>query len=267
MINAIHATPYPDVNAVLSTLLAGVEAILDSHLIGMYLEGSLANGDFDQSSDIDFVVVSDEAISDELFLALRALHDRIATSDSPWVIQLEGSYLSQQALRRYDPAHALHPNLERGVGERLKLVQHDESWVTHRYILREHGITLTGPTPQTLIDPVAPNDLRLGMSVILQGWATQILGNPAQMESPGYQAYTVLSLCRILYTLHYGTVVSKCVAAQWALATLGKQWVALIEQAWQTRQSGQWPAQADTRQETLAFIRYVLEQRQQFEKP
>src|SRR5215216_3947790 len=88
---SIHPTPYPDVNAVLSALLAGVQAVLDHHLVGMYLDGSLVNGDFDQSSDIDFVVVTDEEISDEIFLALRALHDRVATGASPWVIQLEGS--------------------------------------------------------------------------------------------------------------------------------------------------------------------------------
>jgi hypothetical protein len=103
------------------------------------------------------------------------------------------------------------------------------------------------------------------MRVVLQGWATQILDNPLQMESPGYQAYTVLSLCRILYTLHHGTVVSKRVAAQWALETLGGRWVALIEQAWRTRQSDRWDTQADYVQDTLAFIRYTLEHNQQFE--
>src|SRR5687768_4487518 len=146
-------TPYADINALLRELLAGVQSILGSHLIGIYLEGSLANGDFDASSDVDFVVVSDIVISEErtpaIFAALYALHEQIAAEKSPWAIQLEGSYLSQHALRRYDPTDALHPNLERGPGERLKMVLHDESWVTHRHILREDGITLFGPPIQT----------------------------------------------------------------------------------------------------------------------
>jgi hypothetical protein len=33
-----HPTPYPDVNAILSELLARIQASLGDHLIGMYLE-------------------------------------------------------------------------------------------------------------------------------------------------------------------------------------------------------------------------------------
>ncbi|MCX6048495.1 MAG: DUF4111 domain-containing protein [Chloroflexi bacterium] len=258
----INPTPYAEINALLSELLTGVQTILGNHLVGIYLEGSLANGDFDESSDVDFVVVSDMVIGQEhtpeLFAALYTLHEQIAAGASPWAIQLEGSYLSQHALRRYDPADALHPNLERGQGERLKMVLHNESWATHRHILRNHGITLVGPPPSTLLDPVTPADLRLGMQVILPRWLVPLLGNPAQMASPGYQSYVVLSLCRILYTLHHGAVVSKRVAAQWAIATVAKPWAALIEQASQTRHTGEWATPTDPMPEILAFMGYVL---------
>lgn len=253
-------TPYPDVNALVLELLRGVQTILGSHFIGMYLDGSLAHGDFDQASDVDFVVVSDEDISEELFSALYALHTRIAMLNVWWATQLEGSYFSQQALRRYDPTHAWHPNLERGVGERLKMVQHDEGWLIHLSILRERGITVVGPAPQTLIDPVSPDDLRQAMVCVLRGWATNILTNPVQMDSRGYQSYTVLSLCRILYTLHAGTVASKLVAARWAQATLGSQWTPLIERALADRQNPAGPTQTEQVDATLALIRYALQQ-------
>ena len=267
MRNTTYPTPYPDVNAVLLALLSGVQTILGNHLIGMYLEGSLASGDFDQDSDIDFVVVTDDEISGALFSALQAMHERIATMDCWCAIQLEGSYISQHALRRYDPAHALHPNIERGRGERLKIIQHDAAWVIHRYILRERGMTLVGPAPHTLIDPVSPHDLRQAMVAILHGWATNILNDPARMNSHGYQSYTVLSLCRILYTLQYGAVVSKPVAAQWAQEILGEGWVPLIERAWVGRQHPQGKAQEDDVNGTLDLIRYTLERIRQCEKP
>jgi hypothetical protein len=264
---ANHPTPYLEVNALLQELLESVQTILGGHFIGLYLDGSLTSGDFDQDSDIDFVVVTDDEISGALFSALQAMHERIATIDSWCAIQLEGSYIPQHALRRYDPGHALHPNIERGRGERLKMIHHDADWVIHRYVLRERGITLAGPAPHTLIDPVSPNDLRQAMLAIVQGWAAQILHESAQMKYRGYQSYTVLSLCRVLYTLHYGTVVSKPVAARWAQTTLDERWVALIERAWVGRQHPQLEAPSDDVNGTLDFIRYTLERSQQFENP
>ena len=90
-----NPTPFPEVNAILQELLESVKGVLGSHFIGMYLEGSLANGDFDQDSDIDFVVVTDEDVSENLFSVLKRMHERIATIDSWCAIQLEGSYISQ----------------------------------------------------------------------------------------------------------------------------------------------------------------------------
>ena len=72
--------------------------------------------------------------------------------------------------------------------------------------LYERGITLAGPAPQTLIDPVTPDDLRQATLAILHGWAEPLLADPAQIISHGYQAYIVLTLCRMLHTLQYGTV-------------------------------------------------------------
>jgi len=96
-------TFYPDVNALLDELVPAVQAVLGHHFVGMYLDGSLATGDLDQDSDIDFVVVTDEDVSAALFPSLQAMHDRIATTDSPYATNLEGSYLSQRAIRRDEP--------------------------------------------------------------------------------------------------------------------------------------------------------------------
>jgi len=82
-----HPTSYPEVNALLEELLESVQAILGSHFVGLYLDGSLTSGDFDQDSDIDLVVVTDDEISDDLFAALQAMHERIATIDSWYAIQ------------------------------------------------------------------------------------------------------------------------------------------------------------------------------------
>ena len=57
---SVVATPYPEINCVLEELLSRVRAILGRRFVGMYLDGSLAIGDFEaDKSDLDFVVVTD----------------------------------------------------------------------------------------------------------------------------------------------------------------------------------------------------------------
>lgn len=256
--------PMPDaaVNALLHDVLVSVRAILGAQFVGMYLDGSLTTGAFDAASDIDFVVVTEDEVSPALFAALHAMHDRFAALPTPWATELEGSYIGRRALRRYDPANARHPNIERGPGERLKWAEHHADWVIHRAVLRERGITLVGPPPHTLIDPISPTALRQAMRSILDSWIVHFLDDPAPLRGRGYQSYLVLTLCRVLYTLHHGAVASKPVAAQWAQHRLDPRWSPLIERAVAARlNSAGAAAEADVR-ETLLFMRYTLEEAQ-----
>lgn len=250
-----HPTPHPDVNVVLEELLPGARAILGDQFVGIYLTGSLAAGDFDRHSDVDFVVVTEDEVAGEFFSSLDVLHRRIATIDSWCATQLDGGYLSRRALRRFEPTTAVHAHIDRGTGERLKLVRYDEG-VVQSHLLRERGITLEGPDPQTLIDAVTPAELRNAMPRVLDGWASRILTDPAQIESQGYQSYTVLSLCRILYTLQFGAVVSKPVAARWARETLGR--ASLIDRALIGRQHPEQAASSHDIDETLTMIQESL---------
>ena len=81
------------------------------------------------------------------------------------------------------------------------MMQHGADWIIQRYILRERGITVTGPDPKNLIAPVSSADLHWAVSEILQNWIKHFLDDPGKLKSRGYQSYTVLTLCRILYTL------------------------------------------------------------------
>lgn len=262
-----NPTSFPEVNVILQELLKEVQIILGKHFIGMYLEGSLTGDDFDQDSDIDFVVVTDGDVSENNFSALQAMHERIILTDTKYAINLEGSYISQHALRRYDPKHANYPNMERGPSERLKMVYHDEIWIIHRYILRERGITIIGPDPKTLIDPISPNELRQAMLPTLKSWPTEILNNPTEIARRGYQSLTVLSLCRILYTLQFGDIVSKAKAANWIKETTGEKWSVLIDRAWIGRHNPRLEAEPDDINQTLDFIRYTLDYSQKIKIP
>ena len=250
---SVVATPYPKINAVLEELLSGVRAILGCRFVGMYLDGSLGIGDFEpDKSDIDFVVVTDGELSPKTFRDLKTMHERIATGPSKWARELEGSYIPQHALR-HDRRPAAHPYIDRGSA--LALV-HQESgyWVIHRHMLREHGVMLAGPPPRTLIDPVQASELREAVLGILHEWWMPMLVDAPLLQNGFYRCYAVLTMCRMLYTIRHGGIVSKPVAARWAEEALDRRWTPLIRDAlaW----SRDVPPDLN---ETLAFIRYTCE--------
>ena len=120
-------TPYLDVNVVLDVLLSSVRDVLGDCFVGLYLYGSLASGDFDPlRSDIDFVVVTTAELPAEMIKAVEMMHVSLAASDLKWMQKLEGTYIPQSALRRYDPNAAPCPCLNEG---RLYLARHESDWV------------------------------------------------------------------------------------------------------------------------------------------
>ncbi len=227
---SVDWTPYDDVNGILRRVLTGARVILGNNFVGLYLDGSLASGDFNyETSDIDFVVATVTAVTPSQFAELVGLHGRVGQMNSKWANELEGAYIPLDALRCYDPANATHPYIDRGGVLRWEHLETD--WVIHRHILHTSGITLAGPPIQTLVDPVTPDDLRQAVIGLFNFWWVPMTQNPVQLVEEGYRRYAVLTMCRMLYTLHRGQVVSKPAAARWALAHLETRWRPLIEWA------------------------------------
>ena len=260
-------TPHPDVNELLNILYTTAKEILQDQFVGMYLFGSLANGDFDQHSDIDVLVVTKDKIQDSVFSSLQAMHAQLARLDSRWNKQLEVSYIPQKALRRFDPEDKLHPHLDRGDNESLHWMSHESDWIIQRHIVRECGTVLAGPVTRSLIDPISVSDLQRAIVDVLPLWAGPILQDPLRIGNRGYQSFIVLSLCRMLYTLQCGTITSKRAAADWAQASLSQPWKPLIARAWLGRQDAGSEAEPEDVEGTLKFIRYTMEYCQQFEYP
>lgn len=249
-----NPTPYPEINELLAALLLEAQAVLGERLVGMYVHGSLASGDFaPRRSDVDFVAATVETLPAEMLPQLAAMHSRLRRSGLKWAAKMEGSYIPLAALRRYDPANCRYPALR--IDGSFDVDEHGSDWVIQRHILREHGIALAGPPPHTLIDPVEPAALRQAAWGILDTWWRAKLEDPTLLRSSEYQAYAVLTMCRALYTLQYGRVVSKEAAARWAQDDLEDRWEELIELALAWPEGEPW----DYLNETLALIAYTLQ--------
>jgi hypothetical protein len=248
-------TPYAEVNAVLRLLLDSARPILGDKLVGLYCYGSLSSGDFDpESSDVDFLFVTEGDLSPETLDALRAMHADIFASGLRYAKKLEGSYIPRGALRRYDPANAKHPTM--GMDWEFHVGQHGSNWIIERHIVREGGVVVWGPPPKTLIDPVPADDLHAAVCEMLPFWQGQLAegADTAWLETRDYQAFAMLTMCRILYSLSVGDVVSKPQAAAWALETLDAEWRPLIEKALAWRHEHT----RDDLSETFGFMRFAL---------
>jgi hypothetical protein len=186
------------------------------------------------------------------------MHNHLAKSGLKLAAKLEGSYVPQAVIRRHTLSEAQYPTINEG---RFYLGPLDSDWIIHRHILREQGVVVAGPPLQTLIDPVPPESLRQAVFDLLNEWWLPMLENPARLQTDGYQAYAVLTMCRVLCSLQHGAIASKLVSARWAQEHLGGRWATLIAVAleWQPGE------QFDKLNDTLDFIQFTLERSKQID--
>ncbi len=255
------ATAFPELNAVLGELVQGARSVLGENFCGAYLHGSFASGDADVFSDVDFMVVTHEELTDEQQLGLQAIHRRIYALETAWAQHLEGSYVPQRRLHRIDWSHSRFLYLDNG-SEQLVWDSHCNTAVV-RWLLREHGLVLAGPEPQTLVDPVSASDLRREAVARVREyaeWAPE--PTEAGPMSRWKQPYLVITFCRLLSTLSEGRVPPKREAAGWALGALDREWRDLVQRALADR-ADPWervyqPAASEIIQQTLRFADYAV---------
>jgi hypothetical protein len=244
-------TPYPGVNQAVQLLLETVQETLGKYFVGLYLHGSLASGDFNlENSDIDFVVVTTQELPDKMIPMLEAAHQRVWASKLEWSTRLEGSYFPLKSYYRHNPGDPPRPHVYQ---EKFFISRQETDWIINRHILRETGVVISGPPLKPMIAPILKSDIRW---TVVEGlrtdWAPR-LNNREWITPPQNQNFVVLTNCRALYTLKYGTLKSKPASARWALKALGRRWRDLIEYA-MTWQRGMPPGDLE---KTLEMMRYA----------
>jgi Domain of unknown function (DUF4111) len=249
------ATRWPEVGRAVAGLLDGVVEALGDDLVGLYLHGSLGLGDFDPaSSDVDVLAATAGPLPGRAVERLRRLHRALGVQGG-WPARLEVVYLPLAALRRYDPDDAERYPV--GASDReFALGGQGPTWVLDRWVAREHGLVVRGPDPRELIDPIGPDQLRAAVRASLAGhWALEGT-DTAWLRPRNYQAFAVLSMCRDLYALEHGRLVSKPAAAAWAGRLLQPPWTAQVERAlrWRSDEC----VDDEHLPETLGFVAHAV---------
>jgi predicted nucleotidyltransferase len=257
-----YPTPYPDVNEVLLLLLTNVKEILKDQFVGMYLYGSLSTGDFNpETSDIDFLFVTSETLSEETISELEAMHKETWATSLKRAGKLEGAYIPRELIRRHNLGGPACPTVNEG---QFYVAPLGSDWIIQRHVVREYGVVIGGPDPKTLIDFVSPDEIRGAVLAVLQEWWFPMLDDPSwlRQHDSAYHAFAVITMCRVLHALEHGTIVSKPQAVQWARRRLHDPWTQLIDKA---IAASQHEGQDDFLDEALDFIRFVEEETIKFE--
>lgn len=263
----MYPTPYLDLNAVLQELVESMHVVLGGSLVAAYLQGSFAAGDFDRHSDVDWLAVVEDELSDDHVAELQTMHERIYGLESAWAQHLEGSYFPKEILRHYSQRGRPLWYLDNGARSLVRS-EHCNTAVV-RWTVREYGIALVGPEPSALVDPVSAKVLHREVQETIRDWGRQILTNPEHYNNRFYQSFIVLSYCRMLHSLHTGRIGSKRAGAEWAKGVLDPSWAGLIDRTWAGRPnpevSVREPADPADFHSTLELVRYIIDLSQKVE--
>jgi len=256
----VKPTPYAELNAVLLELVRSVQGALNNEFVGAYLQGSFAIGDFDQHSDVDFIIAIRNELANDHITALQAMHQWLFDLGPEWAKHLEGSYFPTATLRDYRQGGTPLWYLDHGS---RTLVRSDHcNAIVVRWVLREHGVILLGPSPASLVDPIPVDALQNEIGGTIRGWGRQILEQPDHYRNRFYQGYIVLSYCRMLHDLVEGRPGSKRAGAAWAKANLEPAWSPLIDRSWACRPNPavavREPPDGADYDQTLEFVRYIM---------
>lgn len=248
-----YQTPYPDINIVLDSLIQGMQQIIGSNLLGVYLMGSLSYGDFNpDNSDIDLVTIVNESLSPEQLEDLKRMHLHVEATHEKWAKRIECSYVPREMLQNIQPPKAPRPYFGEGIF--YPEAPYGNEWIINQYLLYKHGISLIGPDFKSLIKPIDIEDVREAcIRDLFEEWEPK-MNDPEWLNNSHYQSYIVLNLCRILYTVTCHATATKKASASWVKREFGPRWDNLI----QTAENWGYGKEMNAPEEVIEFIKFVV---------
>ncbi len=236
----------------LASIREAIVTVTGPSLVGLYLFGSLATGDFDADvSDIDLLAVLTDSPSEPLVLRLKRMHADLVQANPAWDDRIEVVYISSKGLANCRAATTTIAVIS--TGEPFEVVEAGPDWILNWYPARENAVRLLGPPIASLIPPIPSAEYLEQVRRSLVGFTKRVPDD----APPGAQAYAILTMCRGLYAIRFGERLSKRAAAAWGQQQF-PQWANLIRRAltWRQQQHDSTKQQdgAATVSESRAFV-------------
>lgn len=208
----------------LRELQESIRRALGDRLLGLYVFGSLAIGDFDPvRSDLDLLAVLPSRVTDDELARLHDLHADLVRAHPDWTDRIETAYFPLDVLRAFPTRGEV---VRISPGEPLHRVTTSPHWLLDLYTVQEKGLVLHGPSAAELLPPISRAEFVAAARANLRDWP----GWLTESRTEGFQSYAVLAVCRNLHAVVEGIQVSKPYGARWAAARYPRC-AALIERS------------------------------------
>ena len=247
--------------SLLNQMIKVCRDVFAEKLTGVYLHGSLSMGCFHpQKSDIDFIIVVTDDISDEQkFIFMQEVVELNKQAPDKG---LELSVVKREFCEKflYPTPFELHFSnthlqwFEKNPHDYInKMKGTDKDLAAHFTIINRFGITLYGDDASAVFSEVPKADYIDSIWFDIEGAKEEILKNPI---------YVILNLCRVAAYLREELVTSKKQGGEWGLQNLPNEFHELIKDALECYGSDrELVAKRETAKE---FAEYMLEKCQEW---
>ncbi|GAM12248.1 aminoglycoside adenylyltransferase domain-containing protein [Mesobacillus selenatarsenatis] len=233
---------------------------------GLYIHGSIAlNAYVDDSSDIDFITLTNRRLTEEDSEALSYIHTIIANKyEKP---EMDGVYAVREDSGKLNNAgkHPFYNNGELLFGDYFNF--NPITW----WILKSKGIKVFGPELQDFRIDIHPQEL----SSYVLGNMNTYWANRTQMAETSIEhlvklptdeidfeiEWTVLGLLRQFYTIKEYDIVSKLDAGEYGLSHLPVEWHDIIKEAINIRKDVKeviFSSEMERLDNTLQFSKFLI---------
>jgi hypothetical protein len=195
----------------LSRLAASLREELEDELLSLSVYGSWVAGDFKLGrSDLDLLAVLAHDPDEGTLARLTAMHGVISAEAPEWDDHVEVDYVSVDAIEGVLAGDRQQHSMVRiSPGEPIHLLSADRHYLLNWRAARDHNHGIIGLSPVDVLPPIPDDLVREVVIEHARQW-------PAWLDdarTPGFQAYAVLTMCRVLAFLRTGRQCSKHIAA------------------------------------------------------
>lgn len=242
-----------DYQIILNKIKESYVEILGNNLIGIYVHGSIAFNCFNQSkSDIDYIVVVDEALAIETKLELMkstvelnklaplemsvTLKKYCSAFEYPTPYEL---HFSNMHLSRYNDDPQEYCEKINGV---------DKDLAAHFTVIKAAGIVLYGAGINDVFGCVSKDYYLDSIKCDIENSSGEIINHPV---------YIILNLCRVLAFVDDGLVLSKEQGGKWGLSNTDNRFRELINAALDSYTSNNIMTLDENNENAMAFCNYM----------